>query len=99
MAHVTNSIGKRIEQVVAEHDPDDLHHLVCFRDDEKQDALHTLNFVSTYRMNDRVSLKMQLNDLLGQDIVFRQATRSGKSVEVERYGQGTSIEIGVSCQF
>lgn len=67
--------------------------------DEKQDALHTLNFVSTYRMNDRVSLKMQLNDLLGQDIVFRQATRSGKSVEVERYGQGTSIEIGVSCQF
>ena len=42
---------------------------------------------------------MQLNDLLGQDIVFRQATRSGKSVEVERYGQGTSIEIGVSCQF
>lgn len=64
--------------------------------DEKQDALHTLDFVATYKLNSHFNLKLQLTDLLNQDIVFHQETQNGKNLEVERYGRGTGFEIGFS---
>ncbi len=64
--------------------------------DEIQDALHTLDFVASYKLNDHFSLKLQLTDLLNQDVVFHQETRNGRDMEVERYGRGTGFEIGFS---
>ena len=62
--------------------------------DEKQDAVHTLDFVANYKINDNFSLKLQVTDLLNQDIVFKQETSQGEKLEVERYERGTAIEIG-----
>lgn len=67
--------------------------------DEKQDALHTLDFVATYKLNEHFNLKLQLTDLLNQDIVFHQETQTGKKLEVERYGRGTGFEIGFGYNF
>ena len=64
--------------------------------DEKQEALHTLDFVANYQLNEHFSLKLQVTDLLNQDVVFKQETKTGRKVEVERYERGTGIEIGFS---
>ena len=40
-------------------------------------------------------MKLQVNDLLGRDIVFKQEVPTTDSkVEVERYKYGTNFEIG-----
>lgn len=44
-----------------------------------------------------MSLKLQLNDILNQDIVFRQEVPSqNTTLEVERFKRGTSFEVGFS---
>lgn len=64
--------------------------------DVKQEDLHTLDFVATYKLNDHWNFKLQMTDLLNQDIVFRQEVKDGRKLEVERYGRGTTFELGFS---
>ena len=62
--------------------------------DEKQEALHTLDFVASYKLSNHFSLKLEVSDLLNQDVVFKQETRNGNKLEVERYERGTGFQIG-----
>ncbi|WP_018668763.1 TonB-dependent receptor [Bacteroides gallinarum] len=65
--------------------------------DIKQQTLHTLNFSAGYDINKHFSLKLQVNDLLNRDIIFKQEVpATGQEVEVERYKKGTGFEIGIS---
>ncbi|MBQ8441726.1 MAG: TonB-dependent receptor [Bacteroides sp.] len=65
--------------------------------DIKQQAVHTLNFNASYRMNKHWSMKLQVNDILGNDMVFVQdVPATGAKVEVERYKHGPNFEIGIS---
>lgn len=64
--------------------------------DVKQEDLHTLDFVATYKLNDHWNFKLQMTDLLNQDIVFKQEVKDGRKLEVERYGRGTTFELGFS---
>lgn len=65
--------------------------------DVKQQTLHTLNFSAGYSLNKHFSLKLQVNDLLNRDVVFKQEVpTTGQEVEVERYKKGTNFEIGIS---
>lgn len=65
--------------------------------DIKQQPVHTLNFSANYRFNSHFSVKMQLNDLLGRAIVFKQEVpATGQKVEVERFNKGTGFEVGFS---
>lgn len=64
--------------------------------DEKQLPVHTLDFVASYQLNNHFSLKLEVTDLLNQDIVFKQETRNGDNLEVERFKRGTGFEIGFS---
>lgn len=63
--------------------------------DVKQRAVHTLNFVGSYEINKHFSVKLQLKDLLNQDIIFKQEIiKTGQDLEVERFKKGTGIELG-----
>lgn len=64
--------------------------------DEKQDALHTLDLVMTYRFNGHFNMRLQLKNLVKHDVVFRQEIKDGNKVEVERYGRGTGVELGLT---
>ena len=65
--------------------------------DIKQQPVHTLNFTGSYRFNRRFAVKLQVNDLLNQDILFKQEVpTTGDKVEVERFRKGTGIEVGFS---
>ena len=64
--------------------------------DEKQLPVHTLDFVASYQLNNHFSLKLEVTDLLNQDIVFKQETKNGDNLEVERSKRGTGFEIGFS---
>lgn len=65
--------------------------------DVKQQAVHTLNFAGSMKLNSRVSVKLQVNDLLNQPVIFRQEVpKTGETLEVERFKRGSSFEIGVS---
>lgn len=65
--------------------------------DVEQDALHTLNFVGSFRMNNHFTLKWKVNDLLGSTARFRQdVPDTGEKVTVESYKPGTHAEIGIS---
>ena len=65
--------------------------------DVKQQTLHTLGFSASYDLNKHFSLKLQINDLLNRDIVYKQdVPDTGEKVEVERYKKGTNFEIGFS---
>ena len=64
--------------------------------DEKQDALHSLDFVTTLKINKHLNFKLQVNDLVNHDVVFRQEIKNGNKVEVERYKRGTGFEFGVT---
>ena len=58
--------------------------------DIKQQPVHTLNFTGSYRFNRRFAVKLQVNDLLNQDILFKQEVpTTGDKVEVERFRKGT----------
>lgn len=73
-------------------------HAVCISGlgDEKQLPVHTLDFVASYQLNNHFSLKLEVTDLLNQDIVFKQETKNGDNLEVERFKRGTGFEIGFS---
>ena len=63
----------------------------------KQQPVHTLNFTGSYRFNRRFAVKLQVNDLLNQDILFKQEVpTTGDKVEVERFRKGTGFEVGFS---
>ena len=65
--------------------------------DVKQQAVHTLNFAGSMKLNSRVSVKLQINDLLNQPVIFRQEVpKTGETLEVEKFKRGSSFEIGVS---
>ena len=65
--------------------------------DIKQRAVHTLNFNAGYRINKHWSMKLQVNDMLGNDMVFVQdVPTTGAKVEVERYKHGPNFEIGIT---
>ena len=65
--------------------------------DIKQQPVHTLNFTGSYRFNRRFAVKLQVNDLLNQDILFKQEVpTTGDKVEVERFRMGTGFEVGFS---
>lgn len=64
--------------------------------DEKQLPVHTLDFVASYQLNNHFSLKLEVTDLLNQNIVFKQETKNGDNLEVERFKRGTGFEIGFS---
>ena len=65
--------------------------------DIKQQPVHTLNFTGSYRFNRRFAVKLQVNDLLNQDILFKQEVpTTGDKVEVERFRKGTGLEVGFS---
>ena len=65
--------------------------------DIKQQPVHTLNFTGSYRFNRRFAVKLQVNDLLNQDILFKQEVpTTGDKVEVERFRKGTGFEDGFS---
>lgn len=68
--------------------------------DVKQQSVHTLNFNTSYSFNKQFSVKLQVNDLLNQDIIFKQEVpKTGQTIEVERYKKGINFEIGASYVF
>lgn len=65
--------------------------------DVRQQTLHTLNFSAGYSLNKHFSLKLQVNDLLNRDVIFKQdVPTTGQEMEVERYRKGTNFEVGIS---
>lgn len=65
--------------------------------DVKQQPVHTMNFVGNFKFNEKVAVKLQINDLLNQPVVFKQEVPStGEKVEVERFKRGTNFEIGIT---
>lgn len=65
--------------------------------DIEQQAVHTLNFNASYAFNKHFSVKLQVDDLLDRDVVFKQEVpQTGGEVEVERFKKGIGMEIGVS---
>lgn len=64
--------------------------------DEKQETLHSLDLVTTYKINKHVNLKLQLKDIVNHDLVFKQEIKDGSKVEVERYKRGAAFEFGIT---
>ena len=63
--------------------------------DVKQRPQHTLNFNANYQINEKFSLKLKVNDILNQAIVFEQEVpRENTTVEVERFKKGVNFEVG-----
>ena len=50
-----------------------------------------------YALNSHFTLKLQVNDLLNRDVVYKQELpQAGQTVEVERYKTGSNFEVGFS---
>ena len=65
--------------------------------DVEQLPVHTLNLAASYQLNSRLALKLQIDDILNRDVVFEQEVPAlDKNVEVERFKNGASFEIGIS---
>ena len=65
--------------------------------DVRQQTLHTLNFSAGYSLNKHFNLKLQVNDLLNRDVIFKQdVPTTGQEMVVERYHKGTNFEVGIS---
>lgn len=64
--------------------------------DEKQDALHSLDLVTGYKINRHLDVKLQFKNLVPHDVVFRQEIKNGSKVEVERYKRSAGIEFGLT---
>ena len=65
--------------------------------DVKQQPVHTLNFAGSFKFSEKVAVKLQVNDLLNQPVIFKQEVPStGEKVEVERFKRGSSFEIGIT---
>ena len=88
MALLYNLQGKRIHAVG-----------VSGLGDIEQQAVHTLNFNASYTLNKRLTLKMQVDDMLNRDVVFKQEIpQTGRKEEVERYQKGIGLEFGITYQ-
>ena len=56
-----------------------------------------MNFNATYTINRHWNLSLRVNDLLNRAIIFKQDVPStGEVVEVERFKEGASFEVGFS---
>ena len=65
--------------------------------DIKEQTRHTMNFNATYTINRHWNLSLRVNDLLNRAIIFKQDVPStGEVVEVERFKEGASFEVGFS---
>ena len=68
--------------------------------DVKQRPLHTLGMVATYAPTRHWTVKLKASNLLDSDVVFRQdIPQQGVVQEVERYGEGVSVDLGVTYSF
>ena len=68
--------------------------------DIKQQAVHTLNFNANYNINERLGLRLLVNNLFGRDMVYvHDVPFTGQTVEVERFKRGANFEIGVNYKF
>ncbi|MFA6872233.1 MAG: TonB-dependent receptor, partial [Bacteroidaceae bacterium] len=71
--------------------------------DVKQEAYHTLNFVSNYTLQKHWSFKIEINNLLNSTVHFKQTVlQSGlpnKKIDSEYYKNGTAIELGMNYKF
>lgn len=65
--------------------------------DVVQTPLHTLDFICGYQFNSRLSVKLQLKNLLNSDIVFEQELPlAGRIQEVERFNEGIKADLSIS---
>ena len=65
--------------------------------DVVQTPLHTLDFICGYQFNNRLSVKLQLKNLLNSDIVFEQELPlAGRVQEVERFNEGIKADLSIS---
>ena len=63
--------------------------------DIKEQTRHTMNFRAGYSFNSHFSINLQIDDLLNRAILFKQDVPStGETMEVERYKEGTSFQVG-----
>lgn len=86
MALVYNLQGPRIQSVG-----------IAGLGDVKQQPVHTMNFAGSFKFNEKTTLKLQINDLLNQPVVFKQEVpHTGEKKEVERFKRGSSFEIGIT---
>ena len=68
--------------------------------DVKQQTVHTLNVNLGYALNQHLSFKFAVKDLLSQPVVFKQdVPTTGEQVEVERYKKGASFSVGLAYSF
>ncbi len=69
--------------------------------DVMEKASNELNFVASYKLNDKMSIKVELENLLNQDFVCEQIVPQNNDarVEVERYEVGLSGTVGFSMKF
>lgn len=65
--------------------------------DIKQQTVHTMNFVASYAFNKHLTASLRVEDLLNRPVIFKQDVPStGETIEVERYKEGSRIELGIS---
>ncbi|MFI3262159.1 MAG: TonB-dependent receptor [Rikenellaceae bacterium] len=65
-----------------------------------QDAYNKLNFVASYELSKRVSLKAELSNILNEDEVYRQESyNTGENQIVGRYNHTMGASVGVSLNF
>ncbi len=63
-------------------------------------ATNELDFVTSYKFNDKMSLKLEVENLLNQDFVCEQIIPdSDERVVVERYDVGLTAKLGFSIKF
>ncbi len=63
-------------------------------------ATNELDFVASYKLNDKMSLKLEVENLLNQNFVCEQIIEGTDTrVTVEKYDVGLSAKIGFSMKF
>lgn len=68
--------------------------------DNKQLALHTLDFVGSYTFGGHWTAKLTVKDLLNSKVRFRQdVPQIDSKMDVESFRPGTNAEIGISYKF
>lgn len=68
--------------------------------DNKQLALHTLDFVGSYSFGGHWIAKLTVKDLLNSKVRFRQdVPQIDSKMDVESFRPGTNAEIGISYKF
>lgn len=65
--------------------------------DIKQQTVHTMNFAASYAFNKHLSVNLRVEDLINRPVIFKQdLPLTGQTIEVERYKEGTRVEVGVA---